>query len=138
MLYSYSAPVSSRKQFIIPCRRLQVSYFSSGEYIQEITDLFLKYRSASLHEDQYTDIDSFLLERGGFYVITESLDESCRYKVQYSCTCPSYMHYKACSHVIAYGLLSKKMDPHPNVTAFVKSVKKKPCRPKRGNCYSLD
>ena len=40
------------------------------------------------------------------------------------------MHYKACSHVIAYGLLSMKI-------AFVKSVKKKPGRPKRGSCMFI-
>ena len=80
--------------------------------MQDIHELFSKYKL--LQVDRYTDIDSFLQEREGFYVITESLYRSCRHKVQYSCTCPTYMHYKACSHVIAYVLANKKMEAHPN------------------------
>ena len=136
MFYSYSVPILSRKRFAIPSRKLQVLYFSDEESMQNIHELFSKYKL--LQVDQYTDIDSFLQEREGFYTITESLDDSCRYKVQYTCTCPTYMHYKACSHVIAYGLANKKMEAHPNAVAFVKAMKKKPGRTKRGNCYSYD
>ena len=96
--------------------------------MQDIHELFSKYKL--LQVDRYTDIDSFLQEREGFYTITESLDRAYRHKVQYSCACPTYMHYKACSN--------KKMEAHPNAVAFVKPIKKKPGRTRRGNCYSYD
>ena len=136
MLYSYSVPIPSWKRFAIPCRKLQVLYFSGEESIKDIHELFSKYKL--LQADQYTDIDSFLQEREGLYTITESLDDSCRYKVHYFCTCHTYMHYKACSHVITYGLANKKMEAHPNAVSFVKPIKKKPGRTKRGNCYSYN
>ena len=79
MFYSYSVLIPSRKRFAIPCRKLQVLYFSNEESMQDIHEIFSKY--ILLQVDQYTDIDSFLQEREGFYTITKSLDDSCRYKV---------------------------------------------------------